>query len=428
MTAAQEMDFDVVIVGGGAIGATLALSLARLDYRVALIERYPLSFSSTSPERVIALNHGSRAHLEQLGVWQDIASAGTGEIRHIHVAEPGNRGQVDMHALESPQYSTALDALGYVVEMGPMLAPIYQQLESSSVELLCPALVHTLDVDEDHVSVGLSSGDAQRTIQAALLVGADGTNSQIRGMAGISTQGWDYNRFGIVASIRCEQDHSETAYECFRNSGPLAFLPLADGRFSIVWALTPGEANQVLEMDDDAFISALMSAAGDDVLNSTGPVLETSARAAFPLELNIASNFAGPRLALVGNAAHTVHPVGGQGMNLGLRDVEVLVEALDSEIGHRDPGQSILMQAYAEQRRKDVLAVAGFTESMVSGFGCRLPGFKWLRGRGLDMMEQWPALKGLLLSHAAGLSQTRHQVSSQMAAQASKATATGGQL
>ncbi len=398
----QATDVDIIIVGGGAIGATLALSLDRLNYRVILIELRKPVFSSSSPERVIALNAGSRMHFERLGLWDAIAAAGTGLIRHIVVAEPGNQGRVDMDAAQAVR---PLDALGYVVEMGPLLEPVYHQLESSSVAMYLPASVQALHLEDDCIAVDLLQDDKKTRLRASLLVGADGTNSQIRRMADINTHGWDYNRFGIVASVRCERAHTETAYECFRSSGPLAFLPLSDGRYSIVWAVQPGEASQLLSMNDDEFLVALQRAAGDELLNSTGVIVETSSRASFPLELTFANRFADSRVVLAGNAAHTVHPVAGQGMNLGLRDVEVLVEELDSELGHRDPGQSILMQAYAERRRLDSLFVAGFTEAMVDGFGGSLPGLKWLRGRGMDTMESWPSLKDMLLLHAAGLSQ-----------------------
>jgi len=402
MTTTQKTEVDVAIVGGGAIGATLALELDRLNYRVALVEMRQPDFASSSPERVIALNAGSRMHLERAGVWQDVAAAGTGDIRHIVVAEPGNRGRVDMDAVASKK---PLDALGYVIEMGPLLAPIYHKLKESRAHLVCPAAVQAIHIDENGIDLELLSGKQKQTLRASLLIGADGTNSQIRRMVGIQTQGWDYNRFGIVASVRCERSHAETAFECFRASGPLAFLPLADGRYSIVWAVRPGEANQLLNMSDERFIDALQRAAGSELLRQTGGIVETSPRAAFPLELTVARQFAVPRLALVGNAAHTVHPVAGQGMNLGLRDVAVLVQELDSELAHRDPGQSIIMQAYAERRRADTLAVAGFTESMLHTFGSSMPGMKWLRGKGLDVMDAWPGLKEMLLSNASGLSQ-----------------------
>lgn len=409
MGLAKHIDFDVVIVGGGAIGAVLALELDRLNYSVAIVElREPL-FSSTNPERVVALNDGSRCYLEALGLWKEIEAFGLGDIRHIVVTEPGNRGRFDLHA-DDLQSADNEHALGHVVEMGHLLEPMYRALQDSSVELIAPACIEAFEVQQDQVSIQIRRDDELSTITAALLVGADGTYSQIRAMAGIGVFGWDYNRFGLVASVTTELGHQETAHECFRSSGPLAFLPLADGRFSIVWAATPAEATQLLAMDDESFIYALQKAAGASTMSKLGAVTGISKRASFPLELTIAKSFAQSRLALLGNAAHTIHPVAGQGMNLGFRDVETLIEVLARAKAQQgdasvDPGQSILMQAYAEKRRGDVMAVAGFTESMSHIFGSSVPGMKWLRGMGLDNLSSVPALADLLLQQASGLAQ-----------------------
>jgi len=403
----SRLDFDVVIVGGGAVGAVLALALERLDYRVAVIELRPPAFASTDPERVIALNYGSRCHLDRLGLWDEVAAGGLGNIKHIVVTEPGNRGRVDLDAAESSFETPDMHELGYVVEMGKLLEPMYQRLQESSVELISPASVQCFEIQSQQVTIQLHRGDQVSAITTALLVGADGTHSQIRRQADIDVFGWDYNRFGIVASVACEKGHNNTAYECFRASGPLAFLPLADGRFSIVWAATPAEATQLLAMGDAQFMDALQKAAGAATINQIGAITSTSRRASFPLELTIAKSFGGPRLVLAGNAAHTVHPVGGQGMNLGLRDVLALVEMLDSELAHKDPGQSIVLQGYAEKRRADVMAVAGFTESMVHVFGSNVPGVKWLRGMGLEKLPCAKSLSGLLLKQASGAGQMR---------------------
>ena len=404
-----DTDFDIVIVGGGAVGITLALELDRLDYNVAVIERFEPAFSSSNPERVIALNYGSRCHLERLGIWPGVAAQGTGDIRHIVVSEPGNRGRVDLDAADGLGFAPEMQELGYVVEMGKLLEPMYALLETSSVQLFSGATVHQYKISDDGVEIDLQSTGKNMQLKASLLVGADGTHSQIRQMAGIGLFGWDYNRFGLVASVTCEHGHNDTAHECFRKSGPLAFLPLADGRYSIVWAAAPAEATQLLSMSDEAFISALQRAAGETTISRIGSITGTSPRASYPLELSVAKQFSRPRLALVGNAAHTIHPVAGQGMNLGFRDVVALVEMLDGELAHRDPGQSIIMQGYAENRRLDVMAVAGFTESMSHIFGSEIPGAKWLRGLGLEKLPVAPSLSGLLLKQASGVGQLKQQ-------------------
>jgi len=400
-----ETAFDVVIVGGGAVGATLALQLERLHYRVAIIEKFTPSFASSTPERVIALNYGSRCHLEALGIWPGVEALGVGNISHIVVTEPGNRGRVDLAAADGSSFAPNMQELGYVVEMGLLLKPIYELLEDSSVELFCGATLNAYNINQNDVDITLQTDEQHTALKASLLVAADGTHSQVRQMAGIGLNGWDYNRFGLVASVTCEHGHNDTAHECFRKSGPLAFLPLADGRYSIVWAAAPAEASQLLAMSDEAFISALQRAAGQTTMDRIGAITATSARATYPLELSIAKKFVKPRLALVGNAAHTIHPVAGQGMSLGLRAVEVLVTMLDGELAHRDPGQSIILQGYAEKRRADVVAVAGFTESMSHVFGSEIPGIKWLRGIGLEKLPAAPSLSSLLLRQASGLGQ-----------------------
>jgi len=407
--SAGNHDFDVVIVGGGAVGATLAVELDRLDYRVAVIELRSPSFASTSPERVIALNYGSRCHLERLGLWDAIVAGGLGHIDHIVVTEPGNRGRVDLDAMDSDRSSQDMHELGYVVEMGTLLQPLYQQLQDSAVELISPAVVQSFVVEADQVRMQVECEGQISTLSTALMVGADGTHSQIRQQAGFDVFGWEYNRFGMVASVACEKGHGNTAYECFRQSGPLAFLPLADDRFSIVWAATPAGATQLLAMDDAQFITTLQKAAGDQAMQQIGAITATSRRACFPLELTIAKTFAKSRIALVGNAAHTVHPVAGQGMNLGLRDVVALVDMLDGTLAHSDPGQSIILQGYAEKRRADVLAVAGFTETMVHVFGSTVPGIKLLRGMGLETMPHVRKLSDKLLQQASGLGQMQNR-------------------
>jgi len=404
--APSNLEFDQIIIGAGAVGSALALQLSDLGYRVAVIDSQKQNYDSSDPERVIALSYGSKSYLDALGTWQGVEDAGAGRIRHIHVTEPGNSGFVSMDVSDGKNIAQDMDALGYVVEMGHVLKPLHERM-NDCVTLFCPASITKLDFgdEERQAVVQITHEGNTLTLQASLLIGADGTNSQIRRRAGIGTKGWDYNRFGLVLSASCEHGHSDVAYECFRESGPLAFLPMADDRFSVVWALGPSEASRLSSMQETMFIKKLERAAGSDVHARIGSITGVGKRYCFPLELSVAEQFSKPRLALIGNAAHTIHPVAGQGMNLGLRDAAVLAEVLSTELALRDPGSSILMQAYAEKRRLDVMAVSGFTESLTSLFGIVLPGAREVRSQAFQVMQKMPSLRTLLLRQAAGIGQ-----------------------
>jgi len=395
----KEHDFDVIIIGGGAVGGMQALELVAQGYRVAMIERTEPYWGETNPERVLALSYGSRVHLERLGLWQEIASQGAAAIRFIEVREPEQHGVMHMTASEAD-----VEALGYVVEIAYIVKAVYAALQGK-ITFLCPAQLQSIQCEAAGVEVTLLHQEKVQSLRTSLLIGADGTNSQVRRMAGITTRGWDHNRFGLVASVRCERGHADTAYECFRQDGPLAFLPLADGRFSIVWALSPQHAMRMLELPERMFLKRLQRAADEAVVPHSGRFLEVGKRACFPLELRIAKNYATSRIVLIGNAAHTLHPVAGQGLNLGLRDVLALTEVLRSDRAHEDVGDPLLLKRYAEQRRLDVLAVAGFTESTLAVFGQNFTPLSWLRGKSLDAMQMASPLRHTLIEHASGLTQ-----------------------
>ncbi len=408
-------EFDVVIVGAGAVGSALAIQLVDMGYQVAVVDAFKPRYGSSDPERIIALSYGSKCYLESLGVWQGVADGGAGLIRHIHVSEPGNRGSVEMDVSEAEQLGdrapdgrSPMDALGYVVEMGDVLKPLHEKVRGGA-EWIVPATIEDVRFGENgrKSEIRIHDGETIRHLTASLVVGADGTHSQIRHKAGIGTRGWDYNRFGLVLSAGLEQAHDNIAFECFKDSGPLAFLPMADGRYSIVWALAPSEAVRLLQMPDALFIKKLERAAGEDVIQRFGPVTAIGKRFCFPLELTVAERYAMPGVALIGNAAHTIHPVAGQGMNLGFRDAAVLAEVLADDRAHDNPGAPILMQAYAEKRRGDVLAVAGFTESLVNIFGFAFPPARRVRGGSMDLLQKMPSLRSMLLGQASGIAQMR---------------------
>lgn len=405
-------EFDVVIVGAGAVGSALAIQLSELGYHVAIVDAFKPNYASSDPERVIALSYGSKCYLEELGV--SLGAAVAGQIRHIHVSEPGSDGHVEMDVSEaqllvdSPEKGSkhAMDALGYVVEMGDVLKPLHKKMRDA-VAFFAPVSIQRINFGQGERKTELHISDQGKTrcLKASLLIGADGTQSQVRLKAGIGTRGWDYNRFGLVLSATIEQGHENIAYECFRESGPLAFLPMSDGRYSIIWALAPTEAMRLLQMPDLMFIKKLERMAGKEIVDRFGPIKDIGKRFCFPLELRVSEQYAKAGVALVGNAAHTIHPVAGQGMNLGFRDAAVLAEVLSTGLARSNPGASILMQAYAEKRRADVLAVAGFTDSLVHTFGVSLTPAKLIRSRALDCLQKMPSLRSMLLGQASGVAQ-----------------------
>jgi len=336
--------YDLVIVGGGLAGTSLAIPAAKTGLSVAVVEAHAVdAFPTSQPERVIALSHGSRCYLESLGVWMEIEKSGVARIRQVHIVEPGNRGEVWMH-----QAQADIDALGYVAQNAHILSALYATMPPE-VAMLASTRVDSLELTEDAVHVNVVRNKRKSRISCRLLVGADGSGSRVRRLCGIPSRGWDHNRFGLVASVRPGLPHRNVAHECFLTSGPLAFLPLDDARYSLVWTLTPRDASRIMGMDDGDFLRELEAAAGPDMRKYLGGLTETGPRALFPFEFRMATSLTAPRTALIGNAAHTLHPVAGQGLNLGLRDVAVLADALrKAAAGKRDVGSTVVLEEYRQ--------------------------------------------------------------------------------
>jgi len=397
--------YDIMIAGGGLAGASLAISASDMGLSVAIVEAHAVdAFPASQPERVIALSHGSRCYLEHLGeqpgVWAAIEKLGVVAIRQVHIAEPGNWGEVQMH-----QAQADIDALGYVVPNVHILRTLYDAMPPA-VTVLASARVQSLDVADDAVHVHVQREDSKESIACRLLVGADGTNSRVRRLCGIESRGWDHNRFGLVASVRPKLPHRNIAHECFRASGPLAFLPLDDARYSIVWTLAPREAARIMTMDDDDLLHGLENAAGADMRKQLGGLVETGPRALFPFEFRIAASITAPRTALIGNAVHTLHPVAGQGLNLGLRDVAVLADALRKAVaGKRDVGSAVVLEEYRQRRMGDNLAVATFTEGLNAIFSNDFQPAKLARGAGLLGMQCLSPVRDWLMRRTTGLTQ-----------------------
>jgi 2-polyprenylphenol 6-hydroxylase len=386
---------DVAVVGGGMVGAAAALALARAGFSTALLEaRAPAAWDANTEVdlRVVGLAPSSVMLLDELGVWTSIHEARAGPYSHMHVWDAESGAAIDFDA-----HSEGRDRLGYIVENNLVQWALWQALEASGVRRLCPVAVQGFEAREDRTQLELAGGEM---LAAGLLVAADGAASPLRGLAGIGTRGRDYAQRAVVAHVATERPHEDTAWQRFLPGGPLALLPLADGRSSIVWSLPEAEARRVLALDEQAFLDEL-GVASDFRL---GRIVASTPRAAFPLKLQLAERYQAERFVLLGDAAHAVHPLAGQGVNLGLRDVAELRDTLiDARAAGRDIGAAHVLRRYARRRRSaDTLDALGF-DALARIYAWQSPGLVAARGVGVRLLDRLAPLKRRLSEHAAGL-------------------------
>lgn len=388
--SAGAITHDVVIVGAGIVGTTLACALAQSGVRVALLDK-----SATSADRrVSALTLAASRLLQNIGVWTRMDTALQHPIARMHVWEES--GHIDFTAAE---IGTAY--LGFVLPNGALLAALSECLRASTqVETCAPCAPDRIAVDASGVDVRAG----ERMLRARLLVAADGAQSQVRALAQIATRAHAYAQHGIVAEVTTARANRGTAWQRFLPTGPLALLPLAENRYSLVWSLA--DAATVNRDDDAAFVAALRAALGEDfVVSELGDVATVGPRAAFPLYAAHAQRYAADRVVLVGDAAHVIHPLAGQGLNLGLLDAAALAEVVrDAKAAGRDIGGERALRRYERWRKGDALAMLAFTHGMQRLFGARAAPVKNLRNFGLSWMDKMAPVKRGLIRQAAGLS------------------------
>lgn len=389
-------------------GASLALALKDLPLSIALVEAVPYD-SAAQPAfdaRAIALAAGSQRILHSMGVWQGMAARGVTAIEHIHVSERGGFGIAHLAAAEEK-----VAALGYVVEGRVIGASLTSALaQCANVELLCPAELAAVQVEEDGVTVQLQSDGAPRTLRARLLVAADGGRSTVREQIGARTWELGYGQSAVIATATTDRPHGNTAYERFTDTGPLALLPcdppadaeqaLCGRRWSLVWTARDGQVDELLALGDGEFLLRLQQRFG----YRAGRFLRTSARQAYPLVLRFVREAASERVAFIGNAAHAIHPVAGQGFNLGLRDVAALAQVIAGAVARGDDiGRMQVLQDYARWRRPDYLRTAVFTDGLVRTYSNTLSPLKLARNLGLLALDTLPPARHLLARQAMGL-------------------------
>ncbi len=382
-----ETELDVLIVGGGLVGASLACALGETRLRVGLVEAVALRSESqpSYDERVIALSWGSRLILAGMGVWPAVAREAE-PIREIHISD---RGHFGFARLDCEAQGT--EALGYVVPARVLGRALYERLAvQGRIELSCPARLAELQVVPDAVEARIDFAGETRALRARLLVAADGGQSSIREREGLAAWQWEYGQTAVIATLTPERPRAGLAFERFTDSGPLAMLPMTEGRYSVVWTARDAEAPELLALGEGAFLARLQERFGYRL----GRLGRLGQRAQYPLRLLQAKHPVGDRLALIGNAAHSLHPVAGQGFNLGLRDVAELAEILaEVSVSGGDPGSAEALQRFADARRWDQRTSALITDGLARLFASPLFPLAALRNTGLLALDLLPGLK-----------------------------------
>ena len=378
------------------VGAALACALGNSSLKIALLDHV----SAVAPPekdydlRVSALTLASRALFENLGAWDGMARRRVSPVREMQVWSGEGSGSIHFNAAEIGE-----PALAWIVENSVIQTALIERLHQfTNVHYLCPVEIADITLADNGAVVTLKDG---RSLHAKLLVGADGADSAVRRAAGIEAQSLNLHQKGIVATVTTESPHEATARQVFLTTGPLAFLPLGEPHTcSIVWSADTARADQLMALDDAAFIAELLQAFGD----SLGKIQTIGPRAGFPLALSHAKAYTAPHLALVGDAAHTVHPLAGQGVNLGFLDAATLTEVLlEAAANQKNIGTHAVLRRYERWRKGDNLAMVSITGGFRYLFGNDLPVVSQLRNWGLDLTNAATPVKNFIMRRASGL-------------------------
>ena len=400
MTDSRDFRYDIVIAGGGMIGASLALALSPLGLRVAVVEAVPRgeALQPSFDDRSTALSRSTQRMFEAMGLWEDVISAAT-PIRRIHVSDRGRFGFSHIDAAEQ-----GVAALGYVV-INRVLGEVLQAAlsKTATVDMICPARVVDIDVSGDAASAVVESSQGSRQqLDCQLLVAADGANSVLRPMMGICAKKTDYGQHAVIGNLLPEKPPEYCAYERFTDQGPLAMLPVADDRAAFVWTVSSYDADRVLGLEDEEFLAELQEAFGYRL----GRLSRVGKRAAYPLSLSKALRLTAERAVLVGNSAHGLHPVAAQGFNLGMRDVAALCDCIaDARASDSaaDLGDPDLLARYAQWRRDDQGKLVRLTDGIVRLFGSSSPPLRAARNIGMLGFDIIPGVRSLFARHMMGL-------------------------
>lgn len=388
--------FDIIIVGGGMVGASLAVALSKTtQYQIAVVDPFPLSNNpQTFDARALALSWGSVQIFNRLGLWQDFLPYTTA-IGHIHISQQGFLGVTQLHAVDE-----GVDALGYTITADDLGRVLNEQLQQTTQVTFLQGHFLQLESENEggiHLSITTASGEVL-SLQSRLLVGADGNHSAVRQALGIEVQVKDYHQVAILARVTMEKEHHHWAYERFTTQGPVAFLPLSGQDHKLVMVVNEEAQQEVMELSDQDFAGRILLKFG----HRLGHIKKISPRVAYPLKEMKASTLGQGAILLIGNAAHAQHPIAGQGYNLGLRDVESLVNALKTTRPGDPEGFCSLCADYRNNRMQDMQRVMGFTDGLIGLFEHASPLVGHLRGIGLMAMPLLPGVKSRLARFAMG--------------------------
>lgn len=416
----MQTEYDLVIIGGGLVGASLACALADTPLSIAVIEQQEFNNldHASYDDRSVALSYSTRLLFDSLGLWQSISPFAEA-IKNIHVSEKGSFGSTRLNSS-----SEEVSALGYVIENRLLGNVLVERMQAANnVTLVCPASIESIEnspaQSTSNVIAEINYQGKTIKLKTRLLIAADGVQSRVRSLLEIEVMHKDYQQAAIICNVTPALPHNGIAWERFTDTGPLAFLPLPDfnesdsansmvaatkklPRCSVVWTVNSDMLDEIMALDDESFLTRLQSRFG----HRLGPLLKTGKRSAYPLALLQANKSVDKNVILIGNASHTLHPVAGQGFNLGMRDVGVLAELLLNAVhANQNIADNALLELYAKTREKDYEQIIRFTDNLVHWFSFSLKPIKIARSIGLVLTDRIPWLKSAIARRAMGFNQ-----------------------